>query len=116
MLNHAPAEKHRVQFRFCWLALCHDISRDLVLTVSVLHQHSSGNRADVDLRPRLTGGRKQADEPQIFFFCKRARASASNSGAMMTSLKISLMALATGSSIGRLQMMIPPNGARLSVA
>jgi len=43
----------------------------LVFTVSVLHQHSSANRADVDLWPRLTGGRKQADEPQIFFLLKK---------------------------------------------
>ena len=35
---------------------------------------------------------------------------------MITSLKISLMAFASDSLIGRLQMMIPPNGACLSVA
>ena len=34
----------------------------------------------------------------------------------MTSLKISLIALASASSIGRLQTMMPPNGACLSVA
>ena len=34
----------------------------------------------------------------------------------MTSLKISLIALASASVIGRLQMIMPPNGACLSVA
>ncbi len=38
------------------------------------------------------------------------------SGAMITSLKISLIAFATGRSSGRLQMIIPPKGACLSVA
>ena len=35
---------------------------------------------------------------------------------MITSLKISEIALASASVIGRLQMMMPPNGACLSVA
>ena len=43
----------------------------MVFTVSVLHQHSSANRADVDLWPGLTGGREQADEPQIFFLLQK---------------------------------------------
>ena len=53
---------------------------------------------------------------RFFFFCKSARASVSKSGAMITSEKISLIALANGSSIERLQTMIPPKGACLSVA
>jgi hypothetical protein len=53
---------------------------------------------------------------RFFFFWSKARASGANSGAMITSLKISLIAFATGRSSGRLQMMMPPNGACLSVA
>ena len=53
---------------------------------------------------------------RFFFFWRSTRASGSNSGAMMTSLKISLMARASGSVSGRLQIMMPPKGACLSVA
>src|SRR2546429_3474569 len=48
--------------------------------------------------------------------CSSDLASAENSGAIITSLKISLMTLASDSSISRLQMMMPPKGACLSVA
>ena len=62
-------------------------------------------------------GVKQSNQPQILFLLQdRARFDLENPGAMMTSLKISLMAFASGSSIARLQTMIPPNGACLSVA
>ena len=53
---------------------------------------------------------------RFFFFWRSARASESKSGAMITSLKISLIARASGSVSGRLQMIIPPKGACLSVA
>ncbi len=53
---------------------------------------------------------------RFFFRWSSARASGSKSGAMMTSLKISLTSRARASVSGRLQMMIPPNGACLSVA
>ena len=53
---------------------------------------------------------------RFFFFWSRARASALNSGAMMTSLKISEIARARASSTGRLAMMMPPKGAARSVA
>ena len=53
---------------------------------------------------------------RFFFFCKIVRASPENSGAIITSLKISLITLASDSSISRLQIMMPPKGACLSVA
>ena len=48
---------------------------------------------------------------RFFFFWRIASAAAEKSGAMITSLKISLMARASSSVRGRLQMMIPPKGA-----
>ena len=53
---------------------------------------------------------------RFFLRWSSARASGSKSGAMMTSLKISLTSRASASVSGRLQMMMPPKGACLSVA
>jgi len=53
---------------------------------------------------------------RFFFFCKIASASGENSGATMTSLKISAMASAHAPSSVWFTAMMPPNGACLSVA
>ncbi len=53
---------------------------------------------------------------RFFFFWSRARASLSNSGAMITSVKISEMTRASPMPRGRLQTMTPPKGAWRSVS
>jgi hypothetical protein len=53
---------------------------------------------------------------RFFFFCKISRAAVENSGATMTSLKISAMAVAHAPSSGWFTAMMPPKGACLSVA
>ena len=53
---------------------------------------------------------------QFFFFWRMARASASYSGAMMTSVKMALSTRARPSVIGRLTTITPPKGACVSVS
>ena len=53
---------------------------------------------------------------RFFFFCNISRASGENSGATITSLKISDMAAAVSPSSGWLTAIIPPYGAWRSVA
>jgi hypothetical protein len=48
---------------------------------------------------------------RFFFFAKIASASSLKRGAMMTSVKISLIVFASAASSVRLTMMMPPNGA-----
>ena len=117
MFDHAPAKEHRVQFRFGRLPLGHHVLRDLIrpsphparaAPPQTERTSVAGPGLATDVRDRISR--------RFFFFCKMARASGSKSGAIITSEKISLMACASGSSIGRLQTMIPPNGACLSVA
>ena len=85
--------------------------------IRILHQHAAVNRSDIwaSAAPLPTDESNRISR-RFFFFCKIARASGSNSGAMITSLKISRSLWRAGSSSGRLQMMMPPNGACLSVA
>ena len=85
--------------------------------VLVLNEQAAAHGTDILRRRVAERWSQRADQPEVFLLLKQgARASASNSGAMITSLKISLIAFARDSSIGRLQMMTPPNGACLSVA
>ena len=64
-------------------------------------------------RLRSGGGLSILINRRFFFFESRERASELNSGPMITSLKISEIALARARVIGRLQTMIPPKGCSL---
>ena len=66
MFNHAPTEQHRVQLRFGWLPLGHDLRFYLPIDICVLNQYAATDRAQINRGPRVLCRSQQSNQPQVF--------------------------------------------------